>query len=204
MNHARRLFTVPAEAQWTDESEMSREAFRDRVGAYITHHRLEQTPIGQRILDATAALQEALVGGMRRSRPSSKWAADSGFRTAGDVRKLYTAEMIGTLTDAGTLAVLDREAFADLAEVVARLAGGRFEPVKDTDRALADSVARLGVNAAELSAEVLTSSSPNSEGGAAITGAEKVRLRKRLGRLKNALAEAESTLDAGRPTNGGK
>ncbi len=168
---------------------------RDRIGQYTAHVRLENTETGQKILDHATRLQAAL-GDAFSARDSKDWEDAAGFRSAGDVRKLRSGECIGTMTDLAVLVELAPDEFTGFAEVVARLAGGRFEPLKDSDRALADSVARLGVNAAELSAEVMTSSAPTSEGGAAITGPEKVRLRKRLVRLKNFVAEAESALDS--------
>lgn len=195
MNHDGKVTRRRTPSQRTPKTDLSSVDFRQRVAGYITHHRLEVSTVGMQILDAAARLQAAIVSAMRSGKRSSlAWSQDSGFRSDGDIRKIYTAEMIANQTDVAVVQVLDPEAFIEYAEAVAALAGGRFEPLSAEDRELAETVGRLGVQSAELSEELLKVSSPKSAGGTAITDEEKKRLLAGFARQKRLIAAGESAL----------
>lgn len=198
----RRESSIPEPAdKWTEAPEVSRERMVDALADYPAHGRLQTSRTGLRILARAAEVQSALVEAMRGRRSSTEWAVlagwgrgeATGWRTPGDIRKLFTGELLFNVTDVATLGE-DPAAFREFAIEVARLAGLRCEPMSAPSQAALDAIAQLGRTEAEVSGRYLTALSPDSPGGSEVTASERAGIREPLEQLKAGVATVEHNL----------
>lgn len=199
--HRREPAIHDAADKWTEAPAVSRERMVDALADYPAHGRLQVTKSGLRILGRAAEIQSALVEAMRGRRSSTEWAELSGWRrgeatgwrTPGDLRKIFTGELLVNVTDLAALGE-DPEAFRDFALEIARLAGLRCEPMSAPSQAALDAIAQLGRTEAEVSGRYLTALSPDSPGGAQVTASERAGIREPLELLKAGVATVEHNL----------
>lgn len=198
----RRESSIPeAVDKWTEAPGVSRERMVDALADYPAHGRLQTAKSGLRILDRAAAVQSAMVETMRGRRSSTEWAElagwrgsqATGWRTPGDIRKIFTGELLVNVTDIAALGE-DPAAFREFAIEVARLAGLRCEPMSAPSQAALDAIAQLGRTEAEVSGRYLDALSPDSPGGAQVTASERAGIREPLEQLKAGVATVEHNL----------